>query len=121
MPTILLRFADLKQRNIARNWPTLLSKIKRLGFPPGRMTGLNERSWTEQEVESWLLNCPTAGPPLRGAAKDPTKRGRGRPKKIDPTSEALANPEPPAKRGRGRPRKNVGTAPSAANPISTSP
>jgi hypothetical protein len=37
----LLRFADLKSRNIVKNWPTLLRWIQREGFPPGMKLGPN--------------------------------------------------------------------------------
>jgi predicted DNA-binding transcriptional regulator AlpA len=59
--TILLRFSDLKERGIVRNWPTLSRWIERDGFPPGRKLSANTRAWSEEEVEAWLNSRPTAG------------------------------------------------------------
>jgi hypothetical protein len=50
----LLRFADLKNRNIVANWPTLSRWIEHQGFPPGLLLGPNTRAWRESEVEEWL-------------------------------------------------------------------
>jgi len=82
----LLRFKDLRERGIIRNWPMLKRRITRDGFPPGRMIGPNSRAWTEEEVEAWVKSRPTAGPAPRGAAKSP----RGRPRKSDRTASATA-------------------------------
>ena len=56
----LLRFTDLKARNIVRNWPTLLRWIDRHGFPAGRHIGPNTRAWTESEIEEFLASRPIA-------------------------------------------------------------
>lgn len=58
--TKLLRFSDLKQRGIVRNWPTLTRWIDRDGFPPGRKLSANTRAWTEDEIEAWLASRPLA-------------------------------------------------------------
>ena len=55
----LLRFSDLKQRNIVRNWPTLKRWIEKLDFPPGIKLGDNTRAWDEAKVEEWLRNRPS--------------------------------------------------------------
>lgn len=60
MPTNLIRFADLKQRGIVHNWPTLRLWIDREGFPPGRRLGPNTRVWTETEIEDWIAKRPLA-------------------------------------------------------------
>ena len=52
----LLRFADLKNRNIISNRPTLARWIEREGFPPGIMLGANTRAWRESDVEAWLAS-----------------------------------------------------------------
>lgn len=52
--TKLLRFPDLKHRNIVRNWPTLLRLINREGFPAGVRLGSNMRAWPEDEIEAWI-------------------------------------------------------------------
>lgn len=58
-----LRFSDLKQRNIIRNWVTLRNWIDHEGFPPGRMAGPNTRIWDEPEVAAWLQSRPSATKP----------------------------------------------------------
>ena len=50
----LLRFADLKERNIVRNRVTLGRWIKKCGFPRGFHIGDNSRVWRESEIEAWL-------------------------------------------------------------------
>jgi predicted DNA-binding transcriptional regulator AlpA len=52
----LLRFADLKERGIVNNWPTLRRWIQYQGFPPGIVLGPNTRAWTESEIDAWLAN-----------------------------------------------------------------
>jgi hypothetical protein len=69
-----LRFSDLKKRNIIKTWPTLKRRVEQDGFPPGEMTGPNERSWDEERVDEWLKSRPVEGPEPRGAAK--AKRDR---------------------------------------------
>jgi hypothetical protein len=49
-----IRFADLKERGIAGNWPFLLRLIDKCGFPAGVMLSENTRAWTETEVAAWL-------------------------------------------------------------------
>ena len=49
-----LRFNDLKQRNIVRNWPTLVRLMNQQGFPTGIRIGAQARAWEEAEVEAWL-------------------------------------------------------------------
>jgi len=58
--TVYLRFADLKARGIVNNWPSLKNRIKKFGFPCGRLIGPNTRAWTEEEVERWIAARPTA-------------------------------------------------------------
>ena len=60
MPTIMLRFSDLKRRGIVNSWPVLRRRVERDGFPPGRMLGPNTRAWTEEEVQVWIDSRPTA-------------------------------------------------------------
>jgi predicted DNA-binding transcriptional regulator AlpA len=67
--TVLLRFRDLVARGIVRNRMTLRRRIRKDGFPPGRMTGPNERTWTQTEVDTWIESRPIEGPKLKGAAK----------------------------------------------------
>ena len=59
MSEVLLRFADLKRRNIVRKDVTLGRWIEREGFPPGRLLGPNTRVWLVSEVEAWIASRPT--------------------------------------------------------------
>jgi hypothetical protein len=68
--TVLLRFADLKARNIVHSWTQLKHLKDREGFPLGFMLSPGCRCWTEAEIERWLAARPTEGPELRGAAKN---------------------------------------------------
>jgi predicted DNA-binding transcriptional regulator AlpA len=52
----LLRFDDLKSRNIVKNWPTLLRWIEREGFPAGMSLGPNSRAWRETDIDAWLAS-----------------------------------------------------------------
>ena len=49
-----LRFKDLKQRNIVRNWTTLTRLMREQGFPAGTRVGAQARAWEEAEVAAWL-------------------------------------------------------------------
>ena len=60
-PGAVLRFRDLKRRQIVGNWTTLLAWIADEGFPPGIMLGPNSRGWLEADVIAWLRSRPVAG------------------------------------------------------------
>jgi Prophage CP4-57 regulatory protein (AlpA) len=51
---VYLRFKDLKNRNIVRNWTTLKRLITKHGFPPGHRVGAAARGWKESEIKEWL-------------------------------------------------------------------
>jgi predicted DNA-binding transcriptional regulator AlpA len=72
-----LRFRDLREKGIVKNRQTLKNWIKYRGFPPGQMTGPNTRTWSEGEIETYVNSRPAAPKPAY-----PTKRPRGRPRKI---------------------------------------
>jgi predicted pyridoxine 5'-phosphate oxidase superfamily flavin-nucleotide-binding protein len=57
---VFVRFTDLVDANIVRNWPTLLRLIAENGFPVGVMLGRNTRAWVLAEVEAWLATRPMA-------------------------------------------------------------
>ena len=57
-----LRFTDLKQRNIVRNWTTLTRLVREQGFPAGTRVGAQTRAWEEAEVEAWLESRRIASP-----------------------------------------------------------
>jgi hypothetical protein len=65
----LLRFSDLKDRNIVHNYVTLARWIKREGFPPGFMLGPNTRVWRESDIDAWLATRPTENTLMHSAAK----------------------------------------------------
>ena len=56
----LLRFSDLKARNIVHNWTTIHRWIAKGLFPSGRYLGERTRVWTEAEIEEWLASRPTS-------------------------------------------------------------
>jgi predicted DNA-binding transcriptional regulator AlpA len=56
--TRLLRFNDLRDRQIVNNRTTLYRWIARDNFPRGRLIGPNTRIWTEEEINSWLQARP---------------------------------------------------------------
>jgi predicted DNA-binding transcriptional regulator AlpA len=58
----LVKFNDLKARQIAKNHPSLKDLIEKHGFPPGFWTGPNTHAWWEDEVEMWLAARPTTRP-----------------------------------------------------------
>jgi hypothetical protein len=67
---VILRFRDLKARNIVTSWPQLRRLQENAGFPLGRMLSPNTRGWTEKEVDDWIASRPPANlTPLRGGAK----------------------------------------------------
>jgi predicted DNA-binding transcriptional regulator AlpA len=77
--TKLLRFRHLKERGVVDSWPQLKRLQQFYGFPQGRMLSPNVRTWTEDEIDTWIGSRPTAGPAPRGAAK----ARRGRPRKTE--------------------------------------
>ena len=72
-----LRFRDLKERGIVKNRPSLKNLQETRGFPKGKMTGANTRTWTEDEVCEWVEIQPEDPKPAH-----PAKRPRGRPRKL---------------------------------------
>jgi hypothetical protein len=67
-----LRFRDLQERGVVRNRVTLANWMRDRGFPQGQLTGPNTRTWSEDEVEEWVDNRPTAPKPAprRKAERD---------------------------------------------------
>jgi hypothetical protein len=54
----LLRFGDLKEQGIVRNWPQLRRLVETQGFPQGFYLSANTRVWDDSAVEEWLANRP---------------------------------------------------------------
>jgi predicted DNA-binding transcriptional regulator AlpA len=50
----LVRFADLKDAGIVRNWPQLGRLIERDAFPKGFNLSANNRVWEKAEVDAWI-------------------------------------------------------------------
>jgi predicted DNA-binding transcriptional regulator AlpA len=71
-----LRYRDLVALGIVNNRPCLTKWIKKLGFPPGQLTGPNSRTWGEDEIQAWLDSRPTA--PKKPYAVRKGRRGRPR-------------------------------------------
>ena len=77
----ILRFRDLKAREIVRNRPALKDAIKKLGFPEPRWLSPQIQFWFEDEVEAWLEARPhETKQPLTGVAlnKEEAKQARAR-------------------------------------------
>jgi predicted DNA-binding transcriptional regulator AlpA len=53
IPT-LLKFKDLKAKNIVTNWTTLQRWIDEGHFPPGIKIGPHTRAWTDTSVAEWF-------------------------------------------------------------------
>jgi hypothetical protein len=68
-----LRFRDLKAAGVVNNRVTLGNWIRKLGFPPGQLTGPNSRTWSEAEVQAWLAGRPTAMKPVPKSPGRPRK------------------------------------------------
>ena len=70
-----LRFYDLKQSNIVRNWTTLTRLIREQDFPAGTRVGAQARAWDEAQVEAWLerrrIATPARPPRSRSPAMPP--------------------------------------------------
>jgi hypothetical protein len=68
--------SDLSElKKLPASWTAINKLIKEAGLPPGRMCGRN-RIWSEQEIDEWLLNRPTAKTFLRGRAKQLAEEAR---------------------------------------------
>ena len=68
--TVLLRFADLRERGIVNSWPQLKRLQDLHGFPPGRMLSPNVRAWAESEIDKWFELRPVENTqPLKGAPR----------------------------------------------------
>ena len=57
-----LRFPDLVEANIVRNWTQLQRLIEFEGFPQGIRLSANARAWAIGEVQAWLASRPPASP-----------------------------------------------------------
>ena len=62
----LLRFRDIKGQGIADSWPQLKNLIDNYGFPPGRLTSPQIRTWTEDEIAEWYASRPTGPGVVKG-------------------------------------------------------
>jgi predicted DNA-binding transcriptional regulator AlpA len=55
-----LRFPDLVEKGVVQSKQTLQRLIDKEGFPPGVMITPNARSWSEDDIDNWILARPTA-------------------------------------------------------------
>ena len=76
LPAKLLRFPDLFERGIAKSKMTLHRLIRDEGFPAGILVTPNSRAWTEELVNDWVANRPSAKKEL-GCASRTSPRARG--------------------------------------------
>ena len=58
LPSKFLRFCNLVEKGIVKNWVTLGRWIEKEGFPPGILLGPNTRVWPEDQVEAWIAGRP---------------------------------------------------------------
>jgi hypothetical protein len=95
----VLRFRDLQEAGVVSSWSGLGHLIREYGFPRGRHLGehmqARARFWFADEILLWLESRPLAPVPKeqKPHSKQPTGRGRGRPKKIKPDQHNTASPE----------------------------
>lgn len=91
----ILRYRDLQAAGVVSSWAGLGHAIRELGFPRGRTFGPRIRIWFADEVLSWLDKLPLAPiPKAQGShSKQPTGRGRGRPRKAVPQPDSAEGAE----------------------------
>jgi hypothetical protein len=80
----ILRYRDLEEAGLISSWAGLGHAIRDLGFPRGRHFGPRTRIWFADEILAWLDALPLAPVPKdeKPHSKQPTGRGRGRPRKV---------------------------------------
>jgi predicted DNA-binding transcriptional regulator AlpA len=83
-----LRFSDLREMGVVRNWVTLGRWIEKEGFPPGLLLGPNTRVWPNDQVEAWIAGRPERreDPPPQNVKGDGPAR----------TGTAARKPKPPS-------------------------
>jgi predicted DNA-binding transcriptional regulator AlpA len=69
MTTKLVRFKDLKDRQIADSRQRLKDLIEHHDFPRGKLITPNCRTWTEEEIDAWYKSREVEKQPLKGRAK----------------------------------------------------
>jgi hypothetical protein len=78
-----LRFGDLVALGLVKNRATLRNRIRKNNFPPGELTGPNERTWGEDDIQDYIDSCPQAPRPAPQGGNR-----RGRPRKAVETAES---------------------------------
>jgi hypothetical protein len=71
------RFADFKEAGLFNNRTSLKNAQEKLGFPLGELTGENQRTWGDGEVQTWIKNRPS-----KPRITNTPPRPRGRPRKL---------------------------------------
>jgi predicted DNA-binding transcriptional regulator AlpA len=69
-----LTYRDLLELRIVNNRGTLRNWILYRGFPPGRLTGPNSRTWSRAEIRDYIESCPVKP---RASVMPPARRRRG--------------------------------------------
>jgi predicted DNA-binding transcriptional regulator AlpA len=80
-----LRYSDLLKAGLFKNRPSLKKAIEEYGFPPGKLTGPNTRTWGEGEVEAYITTRPVEPKAIVRKPRSEWKRRPGRPRKTAPT------------------------------------
>jgi hypothetical protein len=57
---LYVRYRDLVERGVFRDWNSVLSAIELYGFPSGVHLTPHVRAWRLDEVEAWLASRPSA-------------------------------------------------------------
>lgn len=65
----LLRYHDLKERQIVNNRVTLNDWVKKGIFPPGFQLGERTRAWTEESIDEWLASRKVGPLPAIGGRR----------------------------------------------------
>jgi hypothetical protein len=67
----VIRFKDLQAAGICNNRVTLArwQNDPKIGFPRGRLSGPNTRTWTPEEISAWYEKRPTEAKPDLAAPK----------------------------------------------------
>jgi hypothetical protein len=78
-----LTYRDLLELRIVNNRGTLRNWILYRGFPPGKLTGPNTRTWCRGEIRDYIERCPIKP---KAVTLPPRRRRDCNPKPIAPNT-----------------------------------